>query len=163
MRPRTSTPRWSPEARGMTDPSRAELAALARIGTLDDAGRLRAMVANARRLGSAAVERAAFRRLCEIQHAAAPGSLEHDVWQSIHALEEMLKEARGKTVRLSRTRQKIARDGEIKTVADLTCKAEPSDGFHQLIEVGHPELLFEAVVLRHPHHFDDPTQVAAKA
>lgn len=147
----------------MADPTKAERAALDRVETLEDADRLRALIGNARRQGSALVERAAFLRLCEIQPAAAPGSLDHDVWQSIHALEEMLREERGRTVRLSRTRQKIARDGEAKTVADLTLKAEPSSGFADLVARGHAELTCEAVVLRHPQIFDAKVRQAAQA
>ncbi|RMD91429.1 MAG: hypothetical protein D6811_08945 [Alphaproteobacteria bacterium] len=140
-----------------------ERAALARIGTLDDPERLRNMIANARRMGSSAVEKAAFERLCELLPEVAPGTVEHDVWKAIHALEEILKEERGKTVRLSRTRQKIQRDGEIKTVADLTLKPEPSQGFLDLAERDLLDLSFEAVVLHHPEAFDEEVVAAARA
>lgn len=145
----------------MTELTKQERSALAHIGTLEDPDRLRTMLANARSHGSAAVERAAFLRLCEVQPAAKPGTIEHDVWSSIHALEELLREERGRTVRLTRTRQKIGKDGEAKTVADLTLKPEPAQGFHQLIEMGHPALSFEAVVLRHPLVFDQTVRDAA--
>lgn len=146
----------------MTDLSSVERAAIARIDTQDDPDKLRVQIDNARRNKSSAVERAAFLRLCLIQPEANPGTVEHDVWQSIHALEEMLRNERGKTVRLSRTRQKIGRDGEAKTVSDLTMKPEPSQGFTDLIQLGHPELTFEAVVLRHPKTFSFDIQSAAR-
>lgn len=139
-----------------------ERAALARIDELDDPERLRVMITNARRAKSDIVEAAAFRRLCFVQPEANPGTVDHDVWQAIHALEEMLRQERGKTVRLTRTRQKIARHGEAKTVADLTLKPEPSPGFTQLLERGQPQLSFEVVALRHPRTFDQTVRDAAR-
>lgn len=147
----------------MADLTKEERAALDRIPLLEDPEKLRALIANARRMKSTVVSRAAFARLCEVQPEATPGTVEFDVWQSIHALEEMLREERGKTVRLSRTRQKIARDGEAKTVADLTLRPEASAGFNDLVERGHAQLTFEAVVLTHPKTFDTDIQAAARA
>ena len=142
--------------------SKAERTALDLIAVSDDPEKLRNWIQNARSRSSKAVERAAFQKLCGIQPDALQGSLEHDVWRSIYALEEMLKEERGKTVLLSRTRQKIKKDGEAQTVADLTLKDKPSDGFAKLVEREHPELLFEAVVLRHSHLFEQRVIEAAK-
>ena len=146
----------------MPDLTPLERTALARVETLDDPDKLRVLIGNARRLNSAQVESAAFRRLCHIQPEANPGTVEHDVWQSIHALEEILREERGKTVRLTRTRQKIGKDGEAKTVADLTLKPDPSQGFQDLLDRDHPHLTFEAVALRHPQAFDDTVRLAAR-
>ena len=146
----------------MTDQTSLERRALTVIETLDDPARLRTLITNAQRQKSGTVERAAFARLGLVQPEANPGTVEHDVWQSIHALEQMKREEKGKTVRLTRTRQKIARDGEAKTAADLTLKSKPSDGFSDLIELGYPKLTFEAVVLRHPDTFDVTVQDAAR-
>lgn len=134
--------------------ARLEQAALNRIAALKDPEKLRNIIVNAKAKGATEVEDAAFARLCAVQPNAEPGSLEFDVWQSIFALEEMLREERGKTTRLSRTRQKITKDGEAKTCAELTLRSAPSEGFDMLVSRGRPELLFEAVVLRHSDRFE---------
>lgn len=135
--------------------------ALERIANCNDPRELRIMADNANRLGNREVELAALRKLYAVSPDAEPGTLEHDVWQSIFALEDALKNERGKTVLLSRTRQKIARDGELETVADLVRKA-PSEGYRMLIDRGWPELTFEAVALRHPDRFDAAVLRSAK-
>ena len=122
---------------------------------------LRQIAENARTKRQFEVVRAAELRLYEILPSEMPGSFEHDVWRSIHALEGTLTNERGKTTRLGRTRQKIAKVGELETVKDLIVGTKkPSEGFTMLIERQMPELTFEAVALRHPERFD---QVAIDA
>jgi len=125
-----------------------------------DPAQLRKIAANARRKGEEEVRRAAQRRLYEILPSEKPGTLEYDVWQSIHALEGELSDERGKTTRLSRTRQKISRDGEKQTVSDLIL-GKVSDGFRMLVDRHLPELTFEAVALKHPSRFDERVLKAA--
>lgn len=136
--------------------------ALDRIATSDDPDALRVMARNAHAAGDAEVKRAAQLRLYAVSPGDALGTLEHAVWQSIHALEGTLSEERGKTVRLSRTRQKIKRDGEHATVSDLI-NGKASDGFAMLIERDLSELTFEAVALHFPDRFDATTLAAAEA
>ena len=136
--------------------------ALEFIALCVDAEKLEQMIRNARKQGEKEVERAAMRRLYEVKPEAQPGTLEHDVWRSIFALEGALTAERGKTVRLSRTRQKIKEVREAATVAALILKKAPSDGFHMLIERKWPELTFEALALRHPQRFDEAVRDAAE-
>lgn len=136
--------------------------ALQFIAACGDPEKLEQMIRNARRQGEAEVERAAMLRLYEVRPEAQPGTLEHDVWRSIFALEGALTSERGKTIRLSRTRQKIKEVREAATVADLILKKAPSEGFHMLIERKWPELTFEAVALRHPERFDEHVREAAE-
>jgi len=130
-----------------------EQRALALIASCVDAAKLRQLAINARQRGAVDVERAALLKLYSVLPSAETGTLEHDVWQSIYALEDALKAERGKTILLARTRQKIARDGEGKTVSDLVLGKE-SAGFQMLIDRDMPELTFEALALRHADRFE---------
>lgn len=134
--------------------------ALALISACDDPDKLKRIAANARRLGETEIERAASLRLYTVLPSAEPGTLEHDVWRSIHALEGALKEERGRTTLLGRTRQKIARDGERRTVADLV-RGKASNGFRMLMDRGMVDHTFEAVALRHQALFEDEVVSAA--
>ena len=89
-------------------------------------------------------------------------TIEYDFWKSIHALEEALTRERNKTTRLSRTRQKLNRDGVIETLRSLAIRKKPGDGFEMLMKRDMPELTAEAVVLRHSSRFEDDVVEAAK-
>lgn len=138
-------------------------AALERVETADDPAALSAMMANAARLGAPAVRDAAFRRYVLVSAEGEPGTVAHDFWSAIHALEKTLSEERGKTTRLSRTRQKLARDGAVKTVSDLATAAQPSEGFAMLVDRGMDDLTAEAVALRHAADFAPEVLDAARA
>ena len=135
--------------------------ALQWIEDTNDPKALRKIAENARQAGREDVRESALRKLYAVSPEAEIGTLEHDVWQSIYALEGALTEERGKTTRLARTRQKIARDGERDTVVDLI-KKSASEGYRMLVDRGWPELTFEAVALRHPQRFESGTLSAAK-
>ena len=136
---------------------------LASIAVATDPAKLRTLRENAQRLGVPEVEEAAFRRLVEILPEEAPGSIEHDFWKTIHAFEEILRDERGKTVRLSRTRQKIDRVGVMQTLIDFAVSKAPTDGFNMLIERGLPELTGEALVLKHANHFEPEVLDSARS
>ena len=125
-----------------------------------DPKKLRQIAANAHRNGEEEVRRTAMLRLYEVLPSEKQGTLEYDVWQSIYALEGELSYERGKTTRLTRTRQKIVRDGEQTTVADLVL-GKVSEGFRMLVDRNLPELTFEAVALKHTDRFDERVLAAA--
>jgi hypothetical protein len=137
--------------------------ALAFIATCVDPKKLTQMIENARKQREPDVERAAMLRLFEVKPEAQPGTLEHDVWRSIYALEGALTGERERTTLLGRTRQKIAADREAATVASLILRKEASDGFHMLLERNLAGHTFEAVALRHPARFDRDVLEAADA
>ena len=139
------------DAEDMTQPNRARIFEV--IEKCDDPAALRRIMKNAKERDAEDVYNAAFQRIITVQPSAEVGTIAHDVWRTIYAFEELLKEERGRSVRLARTRQKIQRDGEVKTVTDLTLKKTPSDGFRLLKERGMLELSFEALVVARAEHF----------
>jgi len=132
------------------------------IARCDDPDKLRALIKNARERDGATVADAAFRKLVSIIPSERPGSIEHDFWQTIHAFEYMLTEERGKTTRLSRTRQKVGKIGVKQTLQDWALGDKHTDGFKMLLDRGLAELTGEAVVLRHSHEFDPRVVDAAR-
>jgi len=135
---------------------------LSLIGTCDDPGKLRSWHVNARKAGRQDVADAAFRRLITILPEEKPGTVEHDFWQTVHAFEHILKEERGKTVRLSRTRQMVARVGVVAALESWAKRTADTDGFTMLMERGMPELTGEAIVLRHAERFEPDVVTAAR-
>ena len=132
------------------------------VATCDDPAKLRNIANNAKRAGANDLFDAAKRRLFAVLPSEEPGTLEYEVWQSIYALEHTLKEERGKTVLLSRTRQKIKSHGEHRCVADLVC-GKQSEGFDMLLDRAMLDLSFEAVALRFAGDFSPEVLDAARA
>ncbi|MEQ9636048.1 MAG: hypothetical protein RLW68_08180 [Devosia marina] len=131
------------------------------VARCEDPDQLRNVIANAKRNSRSDLADAAFRRLISILPEESPGTVEHDLWQTVHAFEQLLSEERGRTTRLSRTRQKLARVGVVQTLSDWANDSKQTDGFRMLLERNMPELTGEAVVLRHPESFDSATVAAA--
>ncbi|MEM7641311.1 MAG: hypothetical protein AAF366_02145 [Pseudomonadota bacterium] len=138
-------------------------AALARVAEMDDPDKLRNLRANAERMGVEPVRDAAFARLAVVQAEGEVGSVENDIWQMIHAVEEIKRETQGKTIRLSYLRRDIQKVGEAKAIGKLVAKSGPSERFDELMARGLPHYTAEAITLRHPDAFDDATRDAAKA
>lgn len=136
---------------------------IALVSQCQDSEQLRNIRKNALKRGADKLADVAFRRLVSLAPAEAPGSVEHDFWQTIHAFELILTEERGKATRLSRTRQKVARVGVVQTLRDWATSSKETDGFQMLLARGMPELTGEAIVMRHGQHFGGPVVSAARA
>ncbi len=139
-----------------------EARAVETISTATDPVKLRQMLFNAHRLGARSVEDAALRRLVAILPDDEPGTLEHDFWMTVHSLEELVGLERGRTGRMTRTRQKVEKVGVRKLLEDVATSAEPANGFQELIDRGLSDLTGEAVVLRHPDAFEASVVDAAR-
>ncbi|PHQ99843.1 MAG: hypothetical protein COB39_01325 [Marinosulfonomonas sp.] len=140
---------------------------IAIINSETDPEKLHNWIRNARKQQADDVEQVAIQRLIEINaltnHDDPNDPLVLDFWKSITALEFALSDERGKTIRLTRTRQKISRVGVKKTLEDLAVSAKASDGYFLLRDRGMLDMSAEAVVLRHPALFDDEIIKAAQS
>ena len=137
------------------------------ISKCSEVAKLQNWISNAEREGATDVANEARRRLIEVEASRCVDDTSDpmvlDFWKSISALEFALTDERGKTIRLSRARQKIARVGVHKTLADLTLQPTPSDGYFLLRDREMLDLSAEAVVLRFPDRFDQEVIQAARA
>ena len=135
---------------------------LAFVERCENPAELESLIKNATRLGNTTVAEAAFRKRIALVPAERPGSVEHDFWQMVQAFEHALSEERGKTTRLSRTRQKAAKVGVVQTLRDWAANSQETSGFRMLLERGMPEFTGEAITLRHREHFAPPVLEAAQ-
>jgi len=124
--------------------------------------KLRELIKNARARQQHNVADAALKKLVSIMPSAQPGTVAFDLWRTVYAFEQLLTEERGRTTRLARTRQKIARVGEQQTLADWATGQTETDGFRMLLDRKLPELTGEAIVLRHAPDFPANVVEAAK-
>lgn len=133
------------------------------VDTCDDSKQLRTLVRNARDRGATDLAEAAFRRLVKILPSEQPGTVEHEFWRTVHSFEEVLSEERGRTTRLSRTRQKVSRVVVRQTLIDWALSKTESEGYTMLLERGLSELAGEAIILRHQDRFEAEVVKAAQA
>ena len=151
------------ERRIVFHPPHSGYQVLENIANCDDPAKLRRYMKNARAQEVDDVYDAACQRLIFVHPSADVGTVAHDVWRTIHAFEELLRQERGKTIRLSRTRQAIVREGEVRTVIDLVLKRNASEGFRMPRERDLLELSFEAIVVPRAGHFPNDVVDRARA
>ena len=88
------------------------------VSSSDDPEKLRRIIENARKREADALADAALRKLVSVLPSERPGTVEFDFWRTIHSFEHVLTEERGRTTKLSRTRQKVQRVGVVQTLID---------------------------------------------
>ena len=133
------------------------------VSSCEDPEQLRIVVENARKRGGTDLADAAFRRLVTVLPSEQPGTVEHDFWRTVYTFEHVLTEERGRSTRLTRTRQKVGRVGVHQTLIDWALGKNETEGFAMLLERGLPELAGEAIVLRHRDGFESEVVGAAQA
>jgi len=135
---------------------------LAFIERCENPAELESLIRNATGLGNMVVAEKAFRKRISLVPVETPGTMEHDFWQTVHAFEYALSAERGRTVKLSRTRQKVADVGVAQTLRNWAPGSQEAAGFQMLLARGMPEFTGEATTLRHPEHFEPQILEAAR-
>lgn len=135
---------------------------LAFISRCNDPKALKEMLRKAREQGAKELEDAAFTQLIGLVPGERPGTLEYDFWRMVHAFETMRSLEAGKTVQLSRTRQKVGRVGVVETLSDWALVRKETQGFRMLMDRDLPELTGEAIILRHADRFSRQTVGGAR-
>lgn len=128
-----------------------ELAAVARLKTIDECAQFAANMASNEKLVQAAA-----RRSVEIQVATHSNEADvvRDIWAVLYSYEEVLFLKHGKRLRAAYTRRSIDNHGAVGAVELIVCQREKDDdGFARLSAAGLSDKTFEAIVLKHPQHF----------
>lgn len=86
------------------------------------------------------------------QHAFET-DVSRDIWRVVYAREEVIFFTNKKNLKARHIRKSIEHRGEIEAVAAIVRKPA-GEGFELQHALGLGDYTFEAVVIRHPHHFD---------
>ena len=138
--------------------SAAETSALSQIARSTSVENLRRIRANARGK-SEAVWKAALERQIELAASDFDDPVARDCWRMVLTVEELRRENGRRVWRMNKLRPKIDRDGE--RAALEYCALNRTDGFQEVLDLGLPHYLAEAIVLKHPAAFSE--DVRAKA
>lgn len=131
--------------------------------TLSDPTLVRNLMDNARRLGQADLVLECQVRLAQIEGTKYSSQIEREFWTAVRAVEEIKTATKGKTIRLTRTRQKVDRVGVLKCLEDWALSPNVTDGFNTLVAGGKASLTGEAIVLRHAANFDPDSVKRARS
>jgi NAD(P)H-nitrite reductase large subunit len=107
---------------------------------------------------------AARRKAVELKAAThnAATEAEKQALQAVYAYERVLTVERGKKTRASRTWQMITRLGIVEAVESIVKRPTEKAGYQALVKMGMQDMLFEAVVVRHPEVFSAEAVSQAK-
>ena len=115
------------------------------------------LITNAVRVGNTELALLARKRKIVLQAAehGATVQVEVEAWNGIYAIEEYRRSQGKQHWRANYTRRAINnRNGDIvATVDDTVSRADPTDGFQEMIDAGLEEFLWERLVLRFPDEF----------
>lgn len=129
---------------------------------LQTALQARNMMNNARKKERPDVYQAAFRRLVQIESKAHEDLVVRQFWAAVAAVEEVLREKHGRTVRAAYTRRKAAKVGEIRCLIDWAMKKHETEGFKMLVEAGLADQTGEYVVVQNLDRFPPEAVTAAR-
>jgi len=130
--------------------------------SLSDPKLIRVLLENASRKGRNDLVLECQVRLAQLEGARYKAPLEREFWAAIATAEELASAKNGKTTRLTRTRQKVARVGIKRCLEDWAFHKGTTTGFDILVDGGHPELTGEAIVIRHSDEFSAEAVAAAQ-
>lgn len=132
------------------------------VSIMKTATQARNLMANALKLGRNDVYQAAFRRLGEIEGGNNTDPVIRAFWSAVAAVEEVLRQKHGKSVKANYTRRKAAKVGEISCLTDWALKKNETEGFQMLLQAGLGDQTGEYVVVNYPDRFPVEAVEAAK-
>lgn len=125
------------------------------------------LIRNAMRAGNGQLALLARKKKIVLQAAqhGARTQVEVEAWNGIYAIEEYRRSQGKQHWRANYTRRAIDnRNGDIvATVDDTVSRAEPTDGFQEMIDAGLEEFLWERLVLRFREQFSPRAIEQARA
>lgn len=122
----------------------------------------RNMMDNAQKKNRPDIYQAAFRRLAQLEGKDHDDPVVRQFWSAIAAVEEILRQKHGRTVRAAYTRRKVAKVGEVSCLTDWAMKKQETEGFRMLVEAGLVDQTGEYVVANNPDRFPPEAVAAAK-
>lgn len=115
------------------------------------------LIGNALEVGNSQLAMLARKKKIVLQaaHHGTTSQVDVEAWNGIYAIEEYRRSQGKQHWRANYTRRAIDnRNGDIvATVDDTVCRAQPTDGFQEMVDAGLDEFLWERLVLRFPEKF----------